>query len=1616
MSSSNSSIKSSIHPIPFDGNPEKYSVWVFRIRTAFKAKGWSHFIPTTEKEKEREKEKGQPSNDKEVDDKSNIHSNLQHDTAFASLVESLPEDLLPLFVEKEDCVSLWTAIVEHFESDTETSKDHLRNQLSNVKMASERDYIPFWMELQSILRKLRSMGEIISESEIRHHILKGLHTRFMPLRTHFRLAPASSIEKMHQQLKDFQEEILIEIKNNGSGSSSTIDGENYYHGQVNSNRHRSNNKPIHRNNSHSNNGGNKSSGECWTCHKTDHKAFDCPENKHKKKCGYCRNIGTHVESECHRKKANMRNQGNSTSESSAPNRSSNAPPSLSKNFSSNSRSAPSSKQHSAHFQQQEESDHSEEDSFLFAAMEKLDESPNPDPIDLTAYKNTTIASECGSNVSKAIDPTTIEMVLDSGSSVNICNSKVYFTQGLHSVKPVRVRVANNGIVVLDKGGPLRVAIDEARSKWITIENVYFAPLCPVNLLSIGVITKSGKRVSFDNGMALIEKKGKENNSDPIVIMEVPMKGNLYVKKLYLEKPVPLMFSGAVPVDDAVPSGNGAFDFYRLTHERLGHPGRSKIEQLVKSSTVTGLEKLAEFNFGLKDGSLCHGCEMGKTTRASFSKLNSNEPAREIMDRWHADIKGPINTPTIGGNRYLLTITDEKSRRTFGELLPHKSDASDRIMNLCRRTQTETGKTLKEFHSDNGTEFVNSRLKEFFREQGTHFTTTTPGTPQHNGIAERVNRTIFNSARAMMFHSQAPVHFWGHAVQTAIVLKNKMLTRVNGDLTPETVWNQQSYQLDHLNRLDPSTAEVKLFKTSLKNIRVFGCNVYIHQQGQSSLEARSREGIFLGYSDERKRYYRVYEILTGKILIRRDVHFDEGSFTFMRQHTGNQRYRPFDANVEEEFNPMVKQVQSQPKLQLTELEESLPSITDSVSQSSADNSQIESKVESNSISDSDSDDGVDDSNIESPMEISSSSPSTSVAAPVSIPSNPSLPPNRMVRFVADGVTVHSSPFVKGKKPKAIFDAVRSSNILPVARRSQKLSHTHQSVFTVTDEKNSSNSTLPDTESVVIPKSYREAMSSVYSDQWKSATLAEYDSLLLNRVFDLVELPRHANLIGCRWVFAKKLNSNGEVKRFKARLVAKGYKQIAEVDYYDTFAAVMRYKSLKLILSIGSMLDMEIRHLDVPTAFLNAELKEDVYVEQPEGFHNGDKKMVWKLNKSLYGIKQAPNNWNHDLNNFLISLGFTRCRSDTCIYVKQSMTGRMMLIGVFVDDLIPIYSSYDVKEWNDIHSSLKSKYNINDTGEVELVLGMRVTRDRMNKTMKLDQEKYIEKILQQYELHQCNPADTPTSSYKLSQADSPSNVVGGKDKNDSNNSNEVSDRLLKQRYQSMVGSLNYAAISTRPDITYAVNVLSRYLHNPGQQHMIACKRVFRYLKGTTNLGIILGGDMNHDQRSIGGDSKINSFELLSYSDSDWGGDVDTRRSTSGYLIFFNGSLISWQSKRQRVVALSSCEAEYYAISSALTDIRWCRQLVKELIQFDLTLKSYVISSSGMVDNQSAIAISSHDVHHTRTKHIDIRHHFIRDEIQNGSFKLNYIASQDQLGDLLTKGVGKIIFQRLRQQFMQ
>ena len=449
-----------------------------------------------------------------------------------------------------------------------------------------------------------------------------------------------------------------------------------------------------------------------------------------------------------------------------------------------------------------------------------------------------------------------------------------------------------------------------------------------------------------------------------------------------------------------------------------------------------------------------------------------------------------------------------------------------------------------------------------------------------------------------------------------------------------------------------------------------------------------------------------------------------------------------------------------------------------------------------------------------------------------------------------------------------------------------------------------------------------------------------------------------------------------------VVAKGYSQVPGQDFTETTSPVARLASYHALLSLAAKMNLEAHHLDIETAFLNGTLDEEIYMKAPDEINTCNDNL-WKLQKSLYGLKQASHVWNKLLDSTLKQLGFSQCNKDTCVYLYQSKNA-LIILAVHVDDMLIVSNSKS--KLAEMKLSLGQHFKVKDLGEVKFLLGIEVVHNRKAGFIELSQQAYINQLLKHFNLQEVKLATTPLSSgTHLTQDNCPTT---DKDRTD----------MANVPYASLVGALMYAAIGTQPDIAFAVGALSRYLNNPGRHQ---AKRILSYLKGTSHYAIQYSSDTSPAGKttgySCGVAMKPIGGPIEGFSDLDWAGCVDTRRSTSGFVWIMNGSAICWRSRLQTIVALSSTEVEYVGATPAVQGILWLRDLLHKLGVTDPT------PSLLNMDNQGAVSLTHGAGDSNQTKHIDIRHHFIRSHVENKHIKVQYIPTDEMTADILTKNLG-------------
>ncbi|CAL9022062.1 unnamed protein product, partial [Prunus brigantina] len=464
-------------------------------------------------------------------------------------------------------------------------------------------------------------------------------------------------------------------------------------------------------------------------------------------------------------------------------------------------------------------------------------------------------------------------------------------------------------------------------------------------------------------------------------------------------------------------------------------------------------------------------------------------------------------------------------------------------------------------------------------------------------------------------------------------------------------------------------------------------------------------------------------------------------------------------------------------------------------------------------------------------------------------------------------------------------------------------------------------------------------------WQQAMTEEIQALDQQGTWTLVPPPPNTNVMGCKWIFKIKKNADGTISRYKARLVAEGFSQEYGLDYEETFSPVVRHTTVRLILGLAVNFQWELRQLDVKNAFLHGELQEEVFMKQPQGFIDSQyPDYVCKLQKSLYDLKQAPHAWNAKFTGYLPTLGFSVSHSDPSLFVKKTESAVVILL-LYVDDII--ITGSDPPLVTSVIQALSEVFELKDLGKLRYFLGLEV-QYHSGGTIFVNQAKYARDLIKKASMVTCKPCSTPSKPHHQVLKDE---------------GIPLPDPTL---YGSIVGTLQYLTF-TRPDIAFAVNTVCQFMHSPTDVHLGLVKRIIRYLQGTLQFGV---------------NFSPGSMVLSGYCDADWAGDPNTRRSTTGYVVFLGSNPISWSSKKQASVSRSSTEAEYRALAHCAADISWIRQVLCDLQM--IVPEAPILHS----DNLSALALSANPIFHSRIKHLDVDFHFIRERVQSKDLIVQYV----------------------------
>jgi transposase InsO family protein len=996
---------------------------------------------------------------------------------------------------------------------------------------------------------------------------------------------------------------------------------------------------------------------------------------------------------------------------------------------------------------------------------------------------------------------------------------------------------------------------------------------------------------------------------------------------------------------------------KLWHRRYAHLGLDALKRL--PAAVSGLSE----GVSLGGACDCEACTKGKHARSPFHPVNKR--ATERLELVHADICGPFPESLSGKGRYMLLFIDDATRYTWCYILEHKSDAEAKFREWTAEMRTQYDLKAKRFRTDGGGEFTSKRFLQYLREQGIRKETTAPYSPQSNGVAERANRTIVERVRSMLEDARLSKRYWAEACMTAVYIKNVSPTRALDrklGATPHEAWHGKKPDVQHL--------------------RVFGYLAFVHipAEKRSKLDYKSKACIFLGYSLTAKAY-RLYDPVDKKLIVSRDVIFRENgrySASVLEDIDLRDHFMPVDAAprryyFDDDSEPEPEPAPSPPKVaedaSMHEVEQQLarelePEVV-------AEPEEPVELVEPASRGDCDAE----------------RLPSTVGAWPETEDQHwqPQKEDKRMVKELAPtagGKAFHQN--INLNAPQTTRSGKRAEQAQLVLDDEDPWMPTVLAYLSLDDS---------------IPKSYKHALTSPDRQRWEAAMVEELDAIDKHGVYEEVlveDLPEGAKVIGSNWVLALKRNAAGEVQRYKARVVARGDHQRKGVDFGETYAPTARMSHVRLTLAYAAKYGLDVYQMDVRTAFLGSVLHEEVYMRPPPGWErlrsesrqsggtrqsegtDSGQKRVWKLIKSLYGLKQSPYEWYHTLRVFLVELGFVVSRVDGgfFILVKDDTT---LILSVYVDDMLMVGSRNLIE---DLKKRLTARFDMHDLGQASFYLGMQIEFD--GGYVYLSQQAYLEKVLERFGMKDVKPVAAPmhTKEYKKKMV---RRELSGE---------EPCDKTL---YQSKLGSVMYLMTSTRPDICFTVGVLSRFSSDPGVSHMRAMDRLLRYLAGTKHLRLRLGGpDSSMGKRGPGG------ADLAAYADADYASSRDDYRSTSGYVMMYGGSgAIDWRSKKQKSTAQSTTDAEYYAFGVACMRMLSLDHLYKELRgQVD----SEAIGSAKpriYGDNESTVTSLRNRIYRgTEVAHIATKYYLAADLVHEGHVELIQVATEDMLADPFTK----------------
>ena len=1109
----------------------------------------------------------------------------------------------------------------------------------------------------------------------------------------------------------------------------------------------------------------------------------------------------------------------------------------------------------------------------------------------------------------------LSTLLDSGCTSHLITDQSFF-HTYDTAGASNVTTANHGkLPTLARGSCVAIVTHNGRRTRVNLRECLHAPGAVINLLSVGRMVERGFQLLFGDSQVTISSPPSNGCA---IIAAGPMSNRLFfldVEFVRPGNPLPLLISPTPEV--------ASFARVELTknlwHARMGHAGGHAVDELPKLGTGVVIKP------SVLDR--CEACIIGKHPRAPHDD-RGEDIDYDILGLLHTDMCGPFPVQSPRGESHFMIVLDDNSNFLATVCLPSKDRALEEFRTIVNRWELETGKKVRIMRSDNAGDFLSARFIAYLNEKGIVHQLSCPYSHQQNGKAERCIRTIEDRALTLMYGANLSSTYWADAVNCAGFLFNLSPTRT----LPIHVCAYEVF---------------KGRKPDLSFLRVFGCRAFarVPYELQRKGGVKSVLVTFLGYTPGVKGYL-VRDVATRRYFNCRDVIFDENLPSMLPIEGTNELPDDVDPPPTRPLGARSTLIPPRDVVRrdrvLTPAGRAVRAELEAASKRLLDlRARREARVKAA---------------LEEHVRAEGVSEEAAAAA-----TEQAVVPDEVAGV--DGLNELGGDWLADWAGNRDFGS--GCDAAPdefgfITFRSEKVRRP----------------SAPDYDMKLPPATLKEA--SLRSDWpvWKAAAEKELKTMRDMGVYKLTSLPPGRREIGSRWVLEFKLGPDGELIA-KARLVAQGYSQVPGMDYSvnETFAAVTKTSTVRFVAATAARLDWELDTFDATRAFLWGILEEPVYMRQPKGFEEGDG-LVWLLYRSVYGLKQASNVWYKKLRELLERLGFRRSAVDHALFIANVMheaVSVQCLLAVHVDDGLSGSNSRSFLDW--VKDEIRKEFGLKDLGPVKTFLGMEFRRNRITSELWISQVQYIDAILAEYGMTDCNPVHTPMDAIH----------PWGRPTDDLTQFTSMSVSDQKTFYQRLVGHLLFLVLCTRPDGSQTVRLLTQFCSKPEPGHLFAAKRFLRYLAGTRTLALHYGGAGKDDP-------------LRGYCDADWANDPADRVSISGYVWFFAGGPISWSSKKQTTHALASTDAEYMAVTELIREGLWLRsQGIEVAIPFSEPIDCHI-------DNTGAIAISRKSSGHTRTKHIDVRYHFIREHIDNGRFNPLWVSTSLNVADIFTKSLAR------------